>query len=366
MIKEELVNDVDFWYELDYQESKRKGKTLISNNPEVKNLLDMFNSVSVIKPVVGKTIEATYMGTFGEQHVFSCTGLKDDIHVENRPGENKYLKNTQIGDKIDVLILYVNEQDYYIYGSISEIYETKAREDLMSLDEEMVVNCLVRGTNPAGYDVDIYYESVTLPGFMPNTLAGINRLYDPESIVGQEMWVSVESFSESEGTYIVSRRKYLQTLIPDAIAELDTVTVYGGHVTGTTQFGVFVEFNECLTGMIHKANINPDWQDRISEIQAGFEIDFYVKEVAKNKIILTQVLRESLWDNIKIGQIIDGEIKDNKNFGSLVLLDDETMGLIHTSELARSGKKFTSGEKVKVRVLALDRQSRKIFLSPVV
>jgi len=365
MIKEE-ISDVDFWSELEYQESKRKKKGLISNNPEVKNLLELFNSVNVVKPVLGKTIEATYEGVFDDQHVFSSPGLKDNIHVENRPGENKYLKNTQVGDKIDVLILYIDEQKYYIYGSISSIYETKAREDLMSLDEEMVVNCLVRGTNPAGYDVDLYYEGVTLPGFMPNTLAGINKLHEPESIVGQEMYVSVESFSDSEGTYIVSRRKYLQTLIPGAIQDLDTVTVYTGHVTGTTPFGVFVEFNECLTGMIHKANLNPDWQDKISEIQAGFEIDFYVKEIVKNKIILTQILRESLWDTIRIGQIMDGEVKDNKNFGTLVSLDDETMGLIHTSELEKCGKRFNSGDKVKVRVLATDRQSRKIFLSPIV
>jgi ribosomal protein S1 len=118
--------------------------------------------------------------------------------------------------------------------------------------------------------------------------------------------------------------------------------------------------------MIHKANLNPDWQDKISEIQAGFEIDFYVKEIVKNKIILTQILRESLWDTIRIGQIMDGEVKDNKNFGTLVSLDDETMGLIHTSELEKCGKRFNSGDKVKVRVLATDRQSRKIFLSPIV
>jgi hypothetical protein len=45
---------------------------------------------------------------------------------------------------------------------------------------------------------------------MPNTLAGINKLYDPTSI-GETFQVMIESFSEYEGTYIVSRRKYLQS-----------------------------------------------------------------------------------------------------------------------------------------------------------
>jgi predicted RNA-binding protein with RPS1 domain len=136
-----------------------------------------------------------------------------------------------------------------------------------------------------------------------------------------------------------------------------------GHVTGTTPFGVFVEFNECLTGMIHKANVHPDWQERLKEIRPGFEIEFYIKEIVKDKIILTQILRESLWDTIKNGKIIKGVVKDTKQFGTLVSLDDETVGLIHTSEMEKIGKRFESGQEIKVKVLSVDRSSRKIFLT---
>jgi small subunit ribosomal protein S1 len=144
---------------------------------------------------------------------------------------------------------------------------------------------------------------------------------------------------------------------------LTTGEVYNGNVTGTTPFGIFVEFNDCLTGMIHKANVNPDWQEKLTEVKPGFEIDFYVKEIIKDKIILTQILRETLWDTIKNGQVLDGKIKDVKQFGVLVSLDEETMGLIHTSEVEKIGKKFTSVQEVKIKVLAVDRQNRKIFLT---
>jgi ribosomal protein S1 len=221
----------------------------------------------------------------------------------------------------------------------------------------------VKSLNPAGYDVELTHGGVTLPGFMPNTLAGINKLYDPNSIVGQTFNVMIESYAAQEGTYIVSRRKYLQTLIPNAIKELEYNRVYSGHVTGTTPFGVFVEFNDCLTGMIHKANVNPEWQEKLTTIKPGFQIEFYIKEVIKDKIILTQILRETLWDTIKNGQIIEGSVKDIKQFGTLVNLDDETVGLIHTSEMEKLGKKFTAGQDLKVKVLSVDRMSRKIFLT---
>ena len=173
----------------------------------------------------------------------------------------------------------------------------------------------------------------------------------------------IESFSEHEGTYIVSRRKYLQTLIPEEIENLEFNVLYSGRVTGTMAFGIFVEFNDCLTGMIHKANVTEEWQNRISEIKPGQEIEFYVKEIIKEKIILTQVLRETLWDNIKNGQVIDGKVKDVKQFGALVILDDETVGLVHTSEMEKLGKKFVSGQDIRVKVLSVDRTARKIFLT---
>jgi small subunit ribosomal protein S1 len=145
--------------------------------------------------------------------------------------------------------------------------------------------------------------------------------------------------------------------------ELIEGSLYQGNVTGTTPFGVFVEFNDCLTGMIHKANIVEEYRERIQDIKPGTIIEFYVKEINRKKIILTQIMRESLWDYIKVGDILKGTVRDNKNFGTLVSLDDETMGLIHTSELEKINKRFNQGDVLNVKILAVDRQNRKIFLT---
>jgi len=351
------VGNPDF--ELLFEEkSYRKGK-----NMSDKDLDTLYNSIKLEIPQVGNVVRSNYQGVMANQFVFSVDGFKDDVRVEDKPGEAKYLKNCNTGDEVDVLITEINHGQYFIKGSIASLYESRAHENLKSLEEGESVTAYVRALNPAGYDVEITNGGVTLPGFMPNTLAGINKLYDPTSIVGDTFQVMIESFSEHEGTYIVSRRKYLQTLIPEEIGNLEFNVMYSGKVTGTTPFGIFVEFNECLTGMIHKANVSEEWQNRISEIKPGQEIEFFIKEIIKEKIILTQVLRETLWDTIKNGQLIDGRVKDVKQFGALVILDDETVGLIHTSEMEKLGKKFISGQEIKVKVLSVDRQSRKIFLT---
>jgi ribosomal protein S1 len=352
--------------ELEYlfEDNSFKKKKLSQREIELSKL---YEKTFVKMPTVGQVTTAELTGITSTTINFSVPGYKDDIRVDNKLSESKYLKNSQVGDMIDVLVVDVNHDNFYIKGSISTLYENRAHQTLKSLEEGESVTATIKSLSPAGYDVEITRGGVTLSGFMPNTLAGINKLYDPTSIIGETFEVMIESYSEQEGTYIVSRRKYLQTLIPKTIKELNYDISYSGHVTGTTPFGIFVEFNECLTGMIHKANVNPVWQERLSEIKPGFEIDFYIKEIVKggksDKIILTQILRETLWDNIKNGQTLNGTVKDVKQFGTLVNLDDETVGLIHTSEMEKLKTKFQAGQGIKVKVLSVDRSSRKIFLT---
>lgn len=359
------IGNEELTYVFDDIDYSKTGKSGIRNkhSKDYQEILKKYNIGNISVPEIGQVVSATYIGMSDDQYIFNVSGYKDDIRIDNRVSESKYFKNLSVGDNIDVLITDINQNAFMIKGSVSSLYESRAHANLKSLDESEPVIVKVKNVNPAGYDVDIIHGGVTLPGFMPNTLAGINKLYDINSIVGETFQVMIESYAQSEGTYIVSRRKYLQTLIPNAVRELEYGTLYKGHVTGTTPFGVFVEFNKCLTGMIHKANINPEWSDRLSDIPAGCLIDFYIKEVIRDKIILTQVLRETLWDNIKNGQVIEGVVKDVKAFGTLVNLDDETVGLIHTSEMERIGKKFTANQKIKVKVLSVDRMSRKIFLT---
>jgi ribosomal protein S1 len=358
-------------------------KRLIYRNPKLVGYVGDFDfdGVSTIEDVYASDLEKLYnqfeLKIPKEESVYNLTyvgsnndfimfdgGFKDYVRVENRIGESKYLKNTTVGENVDVMIVNIDESNYFILGSISIMYENRAHANLKSIPEGQSVFANVRELTPAGYNIDIQYEGITLPGFMPNTLAGINKLYDPNSIIGKTFDVMIESFAKDEGTYIVSRRKYLQSLIPSSIKDLKNGVVYSGNVTGTTEFGVFVEFNECLTGMIHKTNLNPEWQEKMTLINPGFEIEFYIKEIIKDRIILTQILRETIWDTIKIGQTLTGRVRDTKQFGTLVSLDAETIGLIHNSEMEKSNtKRLNAGDNIKVKVISIDRSNRKIFLS---
>jgi ribosomal protein S1 len=84
-----------------------------------------------------------------EQYVFSVTGFKDDVRIEQKPNESKYLINSNVGDEVDVLITDVNHGTYFIKGSISAMYENMAHENMKSLEEGESVTAYVRALNPA-------------------------------------------------------------------------------------------------------------------------------------------------------------------------------------------------------------------------
>jgi ribosomal protein S1 len=363
MIKEKIQTeeDVDIFKQLEVQHNKRKNKNHLTTCKEYETYFKLITNQEFKNPVIGEKVTGSYSGISGEQFTFTVNGFKDEVRIDNKVSESKYLKNTNKGDKLDILITEIDRKNYLVKGSIASVYESIAHLNL--LNKDMVLNCFVRSMNPAGYEIDVKYDSVVLPGFMPNTLAGVNKLHNPESIVGKELPMMVESFSKDEGTYIVSRRKYLKTLIPDEMDKLEYGKIYEGVVTGTTDFGIFVEFNECLTGMIHKANIAEDWQNRLQDIIPGMEVNFYVKEIIKNKIILTQILKETLWDTIQRGQVFDAKVIDHKQFGILVSIDDETMGLITTNNIPDTNKVYSKGNDIKVKVINADKSNRKIFLS---
>jgi len=290
-------------------------------------------------------------------------GYKDYIYVDTPKGN--LVKGLEPDSQIDVLITIIQDDPFLIRGSITELIKMNVHNKLKTYyEDKLPLIAKVKELIPAGYMLDIYMDNVTIDAFMPNTLADVNKLANPESIIGETLNVMLETLQQEKGVYVVSRRKYLKTLIPEEIKKLKKDIIYTGEVTGTTPFGVFVQFNNCLTGMIHKMNVNEEWQNKWIQILPGMVIDFYVKEITKSKkIILTQSLKESLWDKIKVGKVLSGKVIDVKNFGALISLDYETMGLIQTTYLVKSNAKLTKGDQVKVKVISVIKDDRKIYLN---
>jgi len=389
MIKEEIVDQSTKKIEWQLSNNDFDFDNVILDNriPKFKDLIEELNNsvgkfnsetmskfklyeryVNVGQINVGMIINGAIIEINSKEVVIDIGG-KDNIFIDRKGSEDKICRQLKIGQFIDVLITDVNESPYLIKGSVAELVKYNVEQKMkIYFVENTPIICFIKEIIPAGYLVDIEIEGIVIDAFMPNTLADVNKLYDNNILLNQRVYVMLETLQQDKGIYVVSRKKYLKTLIPEKIKELkkfDKNKVYEGRVTGTRSFGIFIQFEECLTGMIHKANIREDYQNKINEIEPGTLIDFYIKDVIKggSQIILTQILTDSLWDTIRVGDTIEGKVITVKPFGALIELDYETNGLIQTSYINKNNKKLLSGDKIKVVVISIIRDDRKIYLT---
>lgn len=323
----------------------------------------------------GEILDAKLKRVTKTDYIFDI-GYKDEVYVERKRDEERFLAeyadssgNLLLDTMVEIQITDIKTDPYLIKGSLSSINLNNVLDEMKECDRTREFNAHVDEMLSAGFNVTVNCDGFKIKGFMPNLLAGINRLNQKEldALNGQDIKVMIESFTEDRGTFIVSRKRYLQSLIPEKISKLVTKNEKGEHllfkgvVTGTTKFGVFVEFDG-LTGMIHVDNMLETTKANFRDLKQGEVIDFYVKDIVDTKLILTQIIKETIWDVIDVKQVYDGIVVCEKSFGYLVRLDEETVGLISKKELDKD-KTLSKDAKVKVSVTNVSKKDRKISLS---
>jgi len=370
--------DPNFWYDLEHDSNEiikwnQKGDYNRVFTSEEQNFLEKLHDQPKIQNVSVGDIVTGNISHISKREIIININYKDSVYVDVKANELKIIQNLEKGEEINVMITSTKETPHYeIKGSITELIKMDVANLLKEhyTDKKPLI-ATIKESIPAGFMLNIEMKNINITAFMPNTLAGVNRLTEIQSnaLIGQSVFVMLETLQQEKGVYVVSRKKYLRSLIPIEIQQLkkdrklDEPKVYTGTVTGSKDFGVFIEFNNCLTGMIHKVNMHEDWRDKLTQIVPGTQIDFYVRDILKgDKIILTQILRESLWDTIRVGQVKEGIVRKVANFGVLVSLDDETTGLIQKTYIERHNKTLVKGDKVDVKIVSVIKDDRKIYL----
>lgn len=359
---------------------KNTGKyNVYSHEPYAQDFLNLLNGYEESKPPQMKVeVGEIYAGTIysiNQEWVSVDIGYRENVYVnvlkEEASVRDMFVPNAEV--KIQVLEMAVGRG--FVLGSISAGIKSAVAKDIMaSIDDGSTgymgtVSYMIPG---GGYIVTIQ----GIECFMPGSLAGINKLADFESIVGSDMYVVPVSFSEKRGTIVVSHREYLKAMIPSKIEALkeNLGQDLTGKVTGSAKYGVFVEFDECLTGMIHVNDLTPEIlkAHRAREVRPGDDINFKIKEVVSNtKIILTQLdakpvvdLWDGISDRIKTPSEVVGTVRAVKDYGIFVDVEDGVAGLLHISEIEDviDLETIKSGDKITVQVTRIDADSRKIFL----
>jgi small subunit ribosomal protein S1 len=228
-------------------------------------------------------------------------GGKSSITVYNTNSEKYIIENLKIGQEVSVLIKDIIDKDNFEY--IGSLYDLNMQKINLFLLEAVKTNLILTGKViellHSGYNILVNINDSEVTLFMPHLLTDVNKLSDPESILNTDIDFCIESINiKGKISYIASRKKYLMSLIPNELKKLKRGMYCVGTVTGTADFAVFVQFNNVLTGMIHKSNLIQEYKDKLQDIKPGDSISFYIKDILKQgtkiNLFLTQEIKESL------------------------------------------------------------------------
>lgn len=150
-----------------------------------------------------------------------------------------------------------------------------------------------------------------------------------------------------------------------------------GEIRNITDFGVFVEVEDGIDGLVHVSDIS--WSSKVknpNEIYAkGDKIETVVLNVdpsAERFALGIKQLAEDPWtkaaDRYAIGAEVEGTILKITDFGLFVEVESDLEGLVHVSELPLKGdekaaSKYEVGVKIKAVIIDIDSRDRKLSLS---
>ena len=144
-------------------------------------------------------------------------------------------------------------------------------------------------------------------------------------------------------------------------------------VRNFTNFGVFVELEEGVDGLIHISDLS--WTKKVKHpsefTQVGAQIDVVVLDIDKENRRLSlghKQLEENPWDVFEakytVGSIHDGKIIELLEKGAVVQLDENVEGFATPKHLVKEdGSQAAQGETLPFKVIEFNKDSKRIILS---
>ena len=148
---------------------------------------------------------------------------------------------------------------------------------------------------------------------------------------------------------------------------------HSAKVRNFTNFGVFVELEEGVDGLIHISDLS--WTKKVKHpsefTQVGTMIDVVVLDIDKENRRLSlghKQLEDNPWDVFEakytVGSIHEAKIVELMEKGAVVQLDENVEGFATPKHLVKEdGSQATQGEVLPFKVIEFNKDSKRIILS---
>ena len=159
----------------------------------------------------------------------------------------------------------------------------------------------------------------------------------------------------------------------DLLGKYSVGTKHQGIVRNMTHFGVFVELEEGIEGLLHVSDLS--WTQKVNHpsevLKAGDTVEAIVLEIdQENKRLALgrKQLEENPWDTyegeFKIDSVHQGTVSKKTDKGALVVLSYGVEGFVPKRHLIKEdGQEASAGELLELKVLEFSKTNKRIMLS---
>lgn len=337
-------------------EERRKRKEVIS---------EIVNQEDVIEGVIKKI---TTYGMFVD--VGGVDGLVHYSEISYKGPVNPGTIYKE-GDKVPVRVVNYDKDKRHLSLSIKAAMPDPWQEIKDMLDVGDAIQVVVSNIEPYGAFVDLGND---IEGFLHiSEISWDKNIKHPKDHIeeGQELDVEVIEISSKDRRLRVSLKNLLPKPFEEFCKNYKVGNTAKGIITTITNFGAFIKIG-AIEGLLHNEDASWDRNEKCKDLyKVGDEIEVKIvkidnesEKISLSKKDLEESPIQSYAKKHKAGDLVSGKIRDVKEFGIFVELDDNVDALIRKEDLGQVNiDELAIGDVIESAIIFIDEEKNRIRLS---
>ena len=348
---------------------------VVSHKALIEAELEAQKQVIMSKLEKGQILEGTVKNITNYGVFIDLGGVDGLIHITdlswgrvNHPEEI-----VELDQKLNVVIIDFDEQKKRIALGLKQL----TAHPWEALDSELKVGDKVTGKVVVMADYGAFVEIATgVEGLIHvSEMSWSQHLRSAQEFlkVGDDVEAVILTLDRDERKMSLG----IKQLTPDPWEGIDTKYPVGTKCTAKvrnfTNFGVFVEIEEGIDGLIHISDLS--WTKKVKHpsefTQIGAEIEVVVLEIDKENRRLSlghKQLEENPWNEIESKFAVDtvhtAAISEMTDKGAVVVLGENITGFVPAKQLVKEdGTTLKAGETAEFKVIEFSKATKRITLS---
>ena len=286
-------------------------------------------------------------------------------------------ESLSLAQNIKVKVIGLDREKFRVSLGLKQLQDDPWEKIIKKYEIGMKVLCQISNITDYGLFVEIEEEIEGLVHI--SEVDWTNNNPNPYKVanVGEQIEVMILDIDNDKRRVSLGMKQIKENPWEKFASEHDEGQKIKGKVKSITDFGVFIELDGGIDGLIHISDISWESEDNIdlSEFKKSEEIEAIIinADPEKQRISLglkqlsDDPFQQYLSDNPK-NSIVKGVIQEIDERNALIKLNEQVKGLLNVSEVSRDKVEdlrtvFKINDEIESKIIGFDKKNRTVKLS---